>query len=37
MWPLSQTLTSYILVADKAYRQMKILKKSQSIVVSGES
>lgn len=31
------TITSHHLTADKAYRDMKVLKMSQSIIVSGES
>lgn len=27
----------FVIVADKAYRDMKVLKESQSIIVSGES
>ena len=30
-------LPTHALVADKAYREMKALKLSQSIIVSGES
>ena len=35
--PACEFILILILAADKAYRDMKVLKQSQSIIVSGES